>query len=454
MAARTGIARLDSATEPKSRTARACENPLISFDRRQFLRRSGAAALAAGAAGGARAADADAKGRGAGGDALQADGPLQYAVATDPAAHLPAIPFHGPWQAGIVNPPPPAACFVSFDVTATGRSELIELLQTLTQRARFLTGGGMPVDYGPVHPPSDSGTLGPEIAPDGLTVTVGLGSTLFDDRFGLADRKPVRLTEMTSFPNDALNPDLCGGDMLLQICAGSADTAIHALRDIAKHTRGGIQVNWRMDGFVSPPRPAGVPRNHLGFMDGIANPNVADPAIGNRLLWVVPGRGEPAWATGGTYHVIRLIRMFIEFWDRVSLNEQQTMIGRYRASGAVLGTGSLKALPDFAADPKGKTIPLNAHIRLANPRTKASEDSRILRRGYNYDNGVDLAGNLDMGLVFNSFQQDLVRQFVANQTRLIGEPMVDYISPVGGGYFFAVPGVVDSSDWYARALFD
>jgi len=428
------------------------------IDRRQFLTRSGAA-VAVGALGGAHLSDVEAAERQAGGqrgsrDPLQADGQLQYAVAADPAARLPAVPFHGPWQAGIVNPPPPAACFGSFNVTAANRAELIELLQTLTARARFLTHGGIPADLGPVEPPSDSGTLGPEIPADGLTVTVGFGATLFDSRFGIAARKPKHLTPMTSFPNDDLKPDLVGGDLLLQICAGSPDTAIHALRDIAKHTRGGMQIQWRMDGFVSPARPTGVPRNHFGFMDGIANPNVADPAVANRLLWVVPGIGEPKWAVGGSYHVCRIIRMFIEFWDRVSLNEQQTMIGRYRASGNVLGTNTLSALPDFAADPKGKTIPLSAHIRLANPRTKGTENSRIFRRGYNYDNGVDLAGNLDMGLIFNCFQQNVVRQFVANQTRLIGEPMVDYISPVGGGYFFALPGVRDRNDWYARRLFE
>ena len=365
-----------------------------------------------------------------------------------------AIPFHGAHQAGITTPRQPSGIWTSFDVTAADRAGLIELLRTLTHAARLLTTGGTPADpLGNSAPPTDSGTLGEIIPADGLTVTLGFGASLFDDRYGIAARRPAHLTTMEPFANDDLDASLTGGDLLLQICGGSQDTVSHAIRQIAKATRGGMQINWRLDGFASPPRPTGVPRDNFAFKDGIANPDVGDPTVASRLLWVVDGIGEPAWATGGTYHVVRIIKQFIEFWDRVSMQEQQQMIGRFRGSGAPLDGTVETDTPDYAADPAGNIIPLTAHIRLSNPRTAASEDSRIFRRGYNYDLGVDLNGNLNMGLIFNAFQQNLARQFIATQTRLIGEPMVDYISPVGGGYFFSVPGLAGPDDWYASELF-
>ncbi|GAA4629033.1 Dyp-type peroxidase [Actinoallomurus vinaceus] len=406
-------------------------------DRRSFLR----GALAAGVAGAV-----------AGPSAAGAASPAR---ATEAATR----PFHGEHQAGILERTRRRTVVVSFDATAAGRSELTELFRTLTDRARALTGGGAPGDTGIAAPPADSGVLGPDVPGAGLLVTVGVGASLFDDRYGLAGRRPPGLTQMPMFPNDALESAWCHGDLSLQLSADDDDTVVHALRDVARHTRGAMQVRWRMNGFSSPPRPSGTPRNLMGFKDGISNPDVADPRAMSRLVWAAPGttgKGrnapEPAWTAGGSYLVIRLIRMLVEFWDRVGLDEQEQMFGRSRDTGAPLDGNHELDEPRYAADPIGKVIPLTSHIRLSNPRTPQTADSRILRRGFNYDRGVDAVGDLDMGLIFTCYQQDVARQFETVQHRLKDEPLTDYIRPFGGGYFFALPGVRDSTDFFARAL--
>jgi deferrochelatase/peroxidase EfeB len=439
----------DAPAQPDTRAQPDASAQPAAPERRSFLR----SALGAGVTGAVGGVLAGAAG-GYAYRSAQAAPPGQALSEHGWFGRLPAVPFHGIHQAGIVHKPQRQTLVVSFNVTAEGRGELTDLLRTVTDRARFLTAGGTPPPEGIGEPPPDSGVLGPAVVPDGLIVTVGAGASLFDDRYGLAARKPAGLTAMTTFPNDELDPAQCGGDLSLQLSAGSTDTLLHALRDIARHTRGGMQAVWRIDGFASPPRPAGTtPRNLMGFMDGIANPDTKLAAEMDRLVWIQPGRaGEPSWTAHGSYQVIRLIRMFVEFWDRVSIQEQEDMIGRRRDSGAPLDGNSEFSRPNYALDPTGAAIPLTAHIRLANPRTPQTEKNRILRRGFNYDRGIDAVGDLDMGLVFVCYQQDLQRQFETVQARLIGEPLVDYISPFGGGYFFALPGVRDSRDYLGREM--
>jgi deferrochelatase/peroxidase EfeB len=408
----------------------------MDLSRRRFLQGTGAGVATTALAGGLIAAGAHAD------------------AATAPSApsangNPPVIPFHGKHQAGVFTPPQSSAIFAAFDVTAADRSGLASLCRTITDRCRFLTAGGTPVDLGLASPPSDSEILGPVVPADSLSVTVSVGASLFDDRFGLTSRKPLQLKQMTSFPNDSLLPQWCHGDLMLQICGEGQDTVQHALRDIAKHTRGGMQLRYRMNGFHAAPRPTGTPRNLMGFKDGIANPR---PNEADKLVWVVPGGQEPDWAVGGSYQAVRIIRMLVEFWDRVSLKEQENMFGRKRDTGAPLDGVTETDIPDYAADANGYTIPLTAHIRVANPRTPKTDLNRILRRGYNYDAGTDVNGNIDVGLIFAAYQQDLARGFETVQTRLIDEPLVDYIQPYGGGYFFTLPGVRDEQDWLGSTL--
>jgi deferrochelatase/peroxidase EfeB len=402
--------------------------------RRAFL--GGAAALGAGAAL----------------DRVIGPGGAAAAGAGSPAPATAPIAFEGAHQAGILTPAPPHAIFAAFDAIAASRAELATAVQALSDRARRLTRGYDALLGAPGEGPTpDSGILGPRVAPDGLTVTIAFGASLFDARYGLAAHKPRALKPMTTFPDDALVADECHGDLLVQLCANSEQTLLNALRDLMRATRGSLAPRWKIEGFLPVSKESGAPRNLLGFKDGTANPDTRDRRLMDSLIWARDG--EPAWAAGGTYQVVRIIRNRVEFWDRVARSEQELMIGREKSTGAPLGRPKEGDDPDYATDPKGERIPMDAHIRLARPRTAATEGSRILRRGYSYSRGLDLSGQLDMGLVFCCFQGDVEKQFEVVQRRLAGEPLVDYVVPTGGGYFFAPPGARDGEDWVGSGLF-
>ena len=371
---------------------------------------------------------------------------------------------YGRHQAGIVTARPANGLVASFHVLADDPAALERLLRRLTDRIVFLTHGGPVPEIDPKLPPPDSGILGPVVRPDALTITAGFGSSLFDDRPWLAPHKPRVLSRMTKFRNDALDAELCHGDLVLQFCAHTQDTVVHALRDILKNIPDQLVLKWAQTGNVPviqapPDAPPESARNLLGFRDGSVNPDGSDAALMDRVVWVGPanarpGEAEPDWATGGSYMAVRIVRNLVERWDRAPLGEQERFIGRFKMSGAPLDRpdGTEHMVPDYAADPDGAITPLDSHIRLANPRTPETEDSLMLRRPFNYVNGVLRNGQLDQGLLFIAWQSNLERAFITVQNRLNGEPLEEYLKPVGGGYFFAPPGFVEDDGYLGQTL--
>jgi deferrochelatase/peroxidase EfeB len=374
--------------------------------------------------------------------------------------NAPAVPFYGEHQAGIINPPPnqrqAVGNFAAFDVTAASRKELTDLFRALTAQAAFLTAGGTPPTTPPGSPQPDNGILGPRIPADALTVTVGVGASLFDGRYGLSGRRPVQLVTMTPFRHDSLDPALSNGDLQIQLCAGTRDTAIHALLEIIAHTSGAMRPRWSINGLHSPPRPVGIGRDFFGFKDGISNPDPASTAQMNQWVWVQPHTEEPAWTAGGTYQVVRIVRFDVEGWQGVPLAQQERVFGRRKVSGAPMyaldPNASDELDPIYTNDPQGLITPLRCHIRLANPQTpETASTSTILRRSYEYQASTDIGSHPDVGHAFCCFQRHL-NTYIAMQTRLEDELLVPFITPRGGGYFFTLPGVRDSQDYYARGL--
>ena len=164
---------------------------------------------------------------------------------------------------------------------------------------------------------------------------------------------------------------------------------------------------------------------------------------------------EPAaaWMAGGSYLVARRISMHIETWDRTSLREQETIIGRDKGEGAPLSGGTEFTAVDLAAKgPDGPDIALNSHVRLAHPDENGGV--QMLRRGYNFTDGTDGLGRLDAGLFFIAFVRDPREQYVPMQTKLArDDALSEYLLHTGSGIFAVPPGAQEPSAWVGETLF-
>jgi dye decolorizing peroxidase len=413
----------------------------LAVSRRRLLSQvgaAGAAGLAVGATGGA-VAQATAQ------QAPKEPTPLTSVGTT-------RVPFHGDHQAGITTPVQAYGHLAAFDLASgAGRKQAAALLRRWSQTARELMEGGSP---------SRSTGVALDAGPCSLTVTFGFGRSFFS-RTGLEKQRPEQLAPLPDFSNDTLDKDRSEGDLWVQIGADDALVAFDALRELQRQATGTARVRWQMTGFNRSPGATRRPmttRNLMGQVDGTRNPKPSESDFAERVFvpgsGTEPGSASPAWMAGGSYAVVRRIRMLLDDWDEKSVAEQEKVIGRRKSDGAPLSGGSEETVPDLdkRSSDGSPLIAADAHVRVTAPETNGG--AAMLRRPFSYHDGFRSDGAPDAGLLFIAWQADPQRGFVPVQRKLDrGDALSRFIRHEASG-LFAVPGGPAKGEYVGQRLLE
>jgi deferrochelatase/peroxidase EfeB len=382
--------------------------------------------------------------------------------------------FWGERQAGIVSPAQGHTYFAAFDLVTETRDDVVKLLRAWTDAAAHLSRGqpAEPIGSDLSQAAGDSGDA-LDLPAARLTVTFGFGATLFTkdgkDRYGLAAYRPEALIEMPRFNGDQLVPERSGGDLSVQACADDPQVAFHAVRQLARLAYGVADLRWTQTGFAGDPAK-GTPRNLMGFRDGTQQPGIPvkgaatppGPAGRDAAVWVGPE--GPAWMRGGSYVVVRKIRIALEHWDRTEVDFQEQVIGRHKYSGAPLGKqNEFDALDLDAVDKDGNPlIPDTAHVRLA--AAASNDGAQILRRAYQYNDGTNITAErwppwrqgleYDAGLLFICYQRDPRTGFVKIFDPMSKMDALNQFSTHVSSALFACPAGVTEGGYLGQGLFE
>ncbi|WP_443065959.1 iron uptake transporter deferrochelatase/peroxidase subunit [Streptomyces sp. NBC_00503] len=419
-----------SVTQNSETTANTTGSPDIEISRRRLLGTvgaAGAAGLALGATGGAlvHSAVAGTGTAGSGG----APGSLASLGST-------RVAFEGEHQAGITTPLQAKGHVLAFDLApGAARTEAAALMRRWSDTARRLTAGE-------TAPTADTG-IALDAGPSSLTITFGFGHSFFD-RTGLTARRPAALDPLPDFSSDRIDAQRSNGDLWVQIGADDGLVAFHALRALQKDAGDAARLRWQMNGFNRSPGATGTPmtaRNLMGQVDGTNNPKPAQADFDKRIFVQGTVPAEHSWMVGGSYAVVRRIRMLLDHWDQQSVAQQEQVIGRTKATGAPL-TGGEETTPmdlaKFGADGK-PVIPSNAHARISAPAQNGG--AAMLRRPFSFHDGTAPDGTPDAGLLFICWQADPARGFVPVQRKLDrGDALSEFIRHESSGLYAVPPG--------------
>lgn len=367
------------------------------------------------------------------------------------------VMFHGKHQPGITTPLQARGHLIAFDLApGAGRKEAAALMRRWSATAERLM-AGEPVTGGSADGTGHDTGIALDAGPSSLTVTFGFGATFFE-RTGLKGHRPPGLDPLPPFSADHLDTGRSNGDLWVQIGADDALVAFHALRAVQKEAAATATVRWQMDGFNRTPGATAKPmtaRNLMGQIDGTGNPKPADSDFDQRVF-VAAGAEDAAydWLAGGSYAVVRRIRMLLDDWEKLPVDRQERVIGRRKADGAPLSGGTETTEMDLdKAGPDGKLlIPDNAHARISSPERNSG--AAMLRRPFSYHDGISSDGSPDAGLLFICWQADPLRGFVPVQRKLDrGDALSPFLLHEASG-LFAVPGGAAQGEYVGQRLLE
>ncbi|WP_406100191.1 iron uptake transporter deferrochelatase/peroxidase subunit [Streptomyces sp. NBC_01013] len=366
------------------------------------------------------------------------------------------VMFHGKHQPGITTPLQARGHLIAFDLApGAGRKEAAALMRRWSAAAQRLM-AGEPTTGGAADGTGHDTGIALDAGPSSLTVTFGFGATFFE-RTGLTAHRPPGLDPLPPFSADHLDVGRSNGDLWVQIGADDALVAFHALRAVQKEAGSAATVRWQMNGFNRTPGATAKPmtaRNLMGQIDGTGNPKPADSDFDRRIFVADGGHAAYDWLAGGSYAVVRRIRMLLDDWEKLPVERQERVIGRRKADGAPLSGGTETTEMDLdKAGPDGKLlIPDNAHARISSPERNSG--AAMLRRPFSYHDGVSSDGTPDAGLLFICWQADPLRGFVPVQRKLDrGDALSPFLRHEASG-LFAVPGGAAEGEYVGQRLLE
>lgn len=331
------------------------------------------------------------------------------------------VTSRGRHQAGVVRPETPQRHVLVF----------VADLDESPSRDQALAAVAAAGDAVDIH--TNATTASADALPDGpgdLVVTIGIGPRLVQ---AINSSLPGAQALPTFADDDGIAPEHIGGDVLIAVYASDVNACqpvAHAVLDAIP----GASLRWSQAGA----RGAGqgtVARNPLGYHDGVIVPRSEEDL--NDHVWIDSG---PAKA--GTVAVIRRLRLDIQGFRELALDERDAIVGRKHADGAPLSGGELMDEANLLAkSPEGEyLVPQRSHVRAAHPSFTGS--SLMLRRSYGFSNAPHANTDADDGLLFMCFQNDL-DVFIRTQRRLDdSDDLMAFTKPTASASFLIVPGRV------------